>query len=103
MRASIASGTRSPSDGGLDPAHLAHADVRVGEPRVLAGDRDVGVGDVVEPAARAHAVDRDDHRHLEPAPGEERELVVDVVAERAALAVEARPCRHRRRTPCRRR
>ncbi len=62
--------------------------MRIGEPCLLAGDHDVGVGDVVEPTTRAHAVDGDDDGHLEPATGQERQLVVDVVAERRPFAVE---------------
>ena len=41
---------------------LPDRDVRVEEGRVRRRDHDVGVGDEVQAAARAHAVDRGDHR-----------------------------------------
>ena len=47
---------------GLDGDDLADRDVRVEELRVGRGDHDVGVGDPVEAAAAADAVDRGDHR-----------------------------------------
>ena len=47
-----------------------------------------GIGDVVEPTTGAHAVDGDDDGDVEPATGQEGQLVVDVVAERRPFAVE---------------
>ncbi len=41
---------------------LADRDVRIDERGVGDDDHDVGVGDEVQTAARAHAVDRGDHR-----------------------------------------
>ncbi len=72
----------------FDSAHLTDGDMGIREPRVVARDRDVGVGHEVQTATGAHAVDGCDHRNVDAAPRKERELVVDALARGSSLVVE---------------
>ena len=80
--------------------HLPERHVRVEERRVARRDHDVGVGDEVQPAAGAHAVDRGDHRlpHLVVPRGEAQLGVAGaarLLAQRLLVAAQLRRRRAR--------
>ena len=74
MRSTASTGIFEQPDG-LVGGDLADRDVGIEEGGVGRGDHDVGVGDEVQPAAGADAVDRGDDRLRDPVvPGREAQL-----------------------------